>query len=161
MKIRHVIQAITVSTALIVGLAVAPANADDFTRMTFTMHRELRSTVDIGDSGPSVGDIASAVGTVSSRGKKVGSYDWFGTTVRVNMPGGLETRHSTLQLKLPKGLILIEGMHSAPAGAVPNTTFPFVIVGGTGAYTSIRGDATYTTLDPITESKLVLRYRLK
>ena len=128
--------------------------------MTFALHRDLRSTVDIGDAGPSVGDIASAVGSVSSRGKKVGSYDWLGTTVRVNMPGGLETRHSTLQLALPKGLILIEGMHSAPAGAVPNSTFSFVIVGGTGAYAGMRGDATYTTLEPITESKLVLRYRL-
>ncbi len=130
-------------TAGLASPAIAAPHSD-----TYFLKRTARQTIDLGATGPSVGDMAFAYGSVSKTrgGPEIGTYNFRGITVAVAIPGGRENRDALLQYNFKSGTVLMERINSVPSGALPDTTEIYPIIGGTGAYSGAKGTVVFSVL---------------
>jgi hypothetical protein len=138
--------AVAAASITVAGPAVAALPAAPSGTLTIYTHQTQRDVLDLGATGTTVGDVVTGSGTVSLKknGKSVGSYSYRSETVRVNMPGGNESRLSTNVYTLPGGTIMATGLVSVSQGTRPTKPQPQIIIGGTGKYAGAQGTMTLT-----------------
>jgi hypothetical protein len=117
--------------------------------VTVFIQRTYRQVIDVGVAGASTGDITTSAGKIrrTLSGRAIGHYLTSQITVRVNRPGGRETRNTMIQFDVPGGTILTQAMVDAPVGTPPRGQFTHAITGGTGAYSGARGTLYFTAID--------------
>lgn len=135
--------------ALIASSVVAPqasAAKNPKPDLVWYLGSPTRTVIELGDNGPSVGDITVAYGEMSEvQGKDViGTYANTQITIRTNLPGGREIRDVDLSLTVPGGAIYATALIKANAGAPPTQAQVFAIIGGTGKYESVSGQAIHS-----------------
>lgn len=109
------------------------------------LERISQENVDVGATGPSVGDLRITRGVATNpAGKQVGTYATSQVTVASALPGGQEQRSVIMEVSLPGGDITIVGVYIAPTGAAPTSKVVHAITGGTGDFFGARGTITLT-----------------
>lgn len=141
--------AVISATVALVGIAVAPvAHAAKAPQpdLVWYLGTPDRSVVDLPPTGPSLGDITVTNGDVSELPGKIsiGFYTTNQTTVRVNIPGGREIRDVDLAISAPGGVIYATALIRANSGTPPTKAQTFAIVGGTGKYSGVSGQAIHS-----------------
>lgn len=118
--------------------------------LTIYLKQDQREVLDLGVAGTTVGDVVTGSGNVSrtNGGAAVGTFVYRAEAVRVNIPGGIENRMSTLWITLPKGSIAATSLISVPQGTRPVAVHQYIIIGGTGAYAGARGTMGFKPLGP-------------
>ncbi|CAB4730792.1 MAG: hypothetical protein F2934_01960 [Actinobacteria bacterium] len=135
------------------ALTACSGNSSDAKSANKTVVLDLVSGVpktvksDLGEPGPSIGDLATFNAGVTKDGKAFGTL--VGTKILVVLPGddGVGTFQNQLTFVLPDGTITVTGVQPYPvdpnnAAAVAKVrqgTTQRSIVGGTGAYAGARG----------------------
>lgn len=132
------------STSVVASEAWAAKNPKP--NLVWFLGSPTRTVVELGENGPSVGDITVSSGDVTEvRGKDpIGSYATTQITVRTNLPGGREIRDVDLSLTVPGGAIYLTALITANSGTPPTEAQTFAIVGGTGKYQSVSGQAIHS-----------------
>jgi hypothetical protein len=141
--------AVISATVALVGISVAPvAHAAKAPKpnLVWYLGSPDRSIVDLPPTGPSLGDITVTNGDVSELPGKIaiGFYSTNQTTVRVNIPGGREIRDVDLAISAPGGYIYATALIRANTGTPPTKAQTFAIVGGTGKYSGVSGQAIHS-----------------
>ena len=141
--------AVISATVALVGISVAPvAQAAKAPQpdLVWYLGSPERSVVDLPPTGPSLGDITVTNGDVSELPGKVsiGFYSTNQTTVRVNIPGGREIRDVDLAISAPGGVIYATALIRANSGTPPTKAQTFALVGGTGKYSGVSGQAIHS-----------------
>ena len=141
--------AVISATGALVGISVAPAaHAAKAPQpdLVWYLGSPDRSVVDLPPTGPSLGDITVTNGDVSELPGKVsiGFYSTNQTTVRVNIPGGREIRDVDLAISAPGGVIYATALIRANSGTPPTKAQTFALVGGTGKYSGVSGQAIHS-----------------
>ena len=141
--------AVISATVALVGISVAPvAQAAKAPQpdLVWYLGSPDRSVVDLPPTGPSLGDITVTNGDVSELPGKVsiGFYSTNQTTVRVNIPGGREIRDVDLAISAPGGVIYATALIRANSGTPPTKAQTFALVGGTGKYSGVSGQAIHS-----------------
>lgn len=141
--------AVISATVALVGIAVAPAAhaaKAPQPNLVWYLGSPDRSVVDLPPTGPSLGDITVTNGDVSELPGKIsiGFYSTNQTTVRVNIPGGREIRDVDLAISAPGGFIYATALIRANSGTPPTKAQTFAIVGGTGKYSGVSGQAIHS-----------------
>ncbi|MDO8309572.1 MAG: hypothetical protein Q7V58_14605 [Actinomycetota bacterium] len=150
MSLRRTISALAIAATVATGLAVAPtaqaATRDHPATIKVFLHSTEREVLDLGATGATLGDVVTGSGTVraSKNGKLLGSFAYRAETVRVNMPGGIESRQSTQWITFADGSVMLSSLISVPQGTRPVESQEYVVVGGTGHYSGVAGTATFT-----------------
>lgn len=143
---RRVPALVTFAAAALVGLCLAaPAAhaaiyvpADD---LTLSFDAPVRTVIDNGAPGTSVGDLTVSSGDIRNlrSGKRIGYYATNQVTVRADMATGHEIRKVDLSIALRDGTIFATSLIRAELGTPPSQDQVFAITGGTGAYGGARG----------------------
>jgi hypothetical protein len=141
--------AVISATVALVGISVAPAAhaaKAPQPNLVWYLGSPDRSVVDLPPTGPSLGDITVTNGDVSELPGKIsiGFYSTNQTTVRVNIPGGREIRDVDLAISAPGGFIYATALIRANSGTPPTKAQTFAIVGGTGKYSGVSGQAIHS-----------------
>ena len=162
MRIRQLTAALltTVVASTAIAAAVTPASAaPDSGKMTVYMAQTERNVLDLGATGSTIGDVVTGSGNVTKTkgGAPIGSFSYRSETVRVNIPGGIENRLSTIWFSLPGGSLMASTVINVPSGTRPVKSQDYVILGGTGKYAGAAGDMTFTPLSP-DDYKLTFRF---
>lgn len=148
--LKNLRRATVLSAAVtLAGLSVAPvahAAKAPQPNLVWYLSSPDRSVVDLPPTGPSLGDITVTNGDVTEMPGKVsiGFYSTNQTTVRVNIPGGREIRDVDLALSVPGGFIYATALIRANSGTPPTKAQTFAIVGGTGKYSGVSGQAIHS-----------------
>ena len=148
--LKNMRRAAVISAAVaLVGISVAPAaHAAKAPQpdLVWYLGSPDRSVVDLPPTGPSLGDITVTNGDVSELPGKVsiGFYSTNQTTVRVNIPGGREIRDVDLAISAPGGVIYATALIRANSGTPPTKAQTFALVGGTGKYSGVSGQAIHS-----------------
>jgi hypothetical protein len=106
--------------------------------------------VDLGQTGPSIGDIAVTRGDVYSRktNQLIGTYVSRKILVSVDIPGGLDERDTISEYTLKDGSITIVGITTNNSGTnLVGRKDSRPIVGGTVKYAGAKGVSTITPVD--------------
>ena len=155
MRTRRLVPVITahaatlMSVSLAAPVAAAPGAGPHGT-LTLVMKQTQREVVDLGATGTTIGDVVTGGGDLrrSAQGAVLGTWNYRAETVRVDIPGGSESRLTTQWYALGKGSIMVSGLVSIQQGTRPTKPHPLVIVGGTGIYTGARGTMTLLPKGP-------------
>lgn len=140
----------------IVGLGVlaagpAAATADHHGKKTLRIvATEIQSEfLDLGTSGPSLGDELVFSETLSIRGREVGTSGVVCTVTQVTPPYDVVMFHCVGTLSLRQGQITLQGLIEVQGEDDPG---PFVvaITGGTGAFSGAGGEAVVRQVSPRT-----------
>lgn len=142
----------------------AAADAGNVTTLSFFEHDTQQTTVDLGARGPGPGDQFIFSGDVFDHagGTKLGHTTGLCTTLSGNDTTG-ETM-CTQTFLLDGGEITVQVMGDTAAAFVRGEIVPMAIVGGTGIYSTARGDGTVQIppdVPNLTDANLTLtNYRL-
>ena len=125
----------------------APRPAD----RTVYIERTFAETVDLGDSGSSVGDLRATRGLVrkSLDGKVIGRYTTTQWTIGPGGERGLEERTITMEVAIGRNEVVMVSVYTAPKGETPVDKVVYPIVGGTGKYAGSRGTMTLVPIDDL------------
>lgn len=138
---------------LLASLLIAAGTQAAFAKpknMTVLLQAKSSETLDLGQTGPSFGDIAINRGLClnSKTKEQIGSYVVRKIIVGVDIPGGSDERDHLAQYTLPGGTITATGITSNNSGTnLPNQKSERPIVGGTGKYFGARGTSTVTPVE--------------
>ena len=122
MRIRPLIATllttVVASTAMAASAAAPASAAPDSGKLTVYMSQTERNVLDLGATGITIGDVVSGSGNVSKTkgGATIGSFAYRSETVRVNIPGGIENRLSTIWFSLPGGSLMASTVINVPSG---------------------------------------------
>jgi hypothetical protein len=150
---RRLISVVLLTVALVVGnFTITSVNAsdngdDDVIRLL--AKSVVAETLDLGDTGESVGDQEVFSDDVYQDGTKVGSLDGSCTTTRLEATA--TTVNCTVTLTLPEGQITAQGAIRFDASFTG--TFYVAITGGTGDYDEAQGQVKVRFISD-TDSKL-------
>jgi hypothetical protein len=149
MRSKLVLGAILALVLAITSVSLAFASGDkgdqhrDKVRVLhLTLTNSHETDLDLGDSGPSVGDRFSVFGDLVRNNKRVGVAGYECVTLLFRPgpdpagPPAAATDQCTGTLSLPKGQITVQGLVDR-TGPVPIT---IAITGGTGAYRTAHGE---------------------
>jgi len=127
--------------ALAATLLPPPAQAAPSGSLTVFATRVEWQQIDLPPNGDTTGDLTIGLMNAARTrgGPVVGSISYNATTVRVNMPGGVQNRMATAWLTMPNGAIQATSLIEAPQGTPATKDQTFIIVGGTGKYVGARG----------------------
>ena len=137
MSFRRYAVALTALASLIATTGPASASTD----IALRFDAPIRTVVDTGPAGTSVGDLTVTTGDVrrTEAGKRIGYYTTNQITVRADAASGREIRKVDLSISLPDGMIFATSLIRAQAGVPPTQPMTFAITGGTGAYAGASG----------------------
>lgn len=140
-------------------LVSAPAQSAQSNSLTLFGTRTEWQQIDLPPSGDTVGDLTVGTANVARTrgGSVIGNIAFTSVTIRVEVPGGSQSRMSTQWLTLPGGAIQSSTLVDAPQGTPPVKRQEFVIVGGTGKFAGVRGTMTMTPLGG-NENRYVFRF---
>lgn len=149
-RVRLRAVAVAASSALLVltvGAGVGGAQTRRSVKtLRLTSKLQHLATIDLGRSGPSIGDLHVFTSTLSRNGRRVGTLRGYYMTVRIHGRQQFAAGQETFDLRAGNQLVVaISNVHPVPDnGVVPNKSFPQAVIGGTGTYAGARG--TMTTL---------------
>lgn len=129
--------------------------------ISFITNRTSYETLDLGQSGPTMGDINVGHGELLDRktNKVIGSFSSRAIVMVVDMPGGTREHDTITNYYLPGGLVTSVGMATYTQGVnLPTEVVERAIVGGTGKYAGARGVLTMTPI-PGVPDKLIISLR--
>jgi len=101
-------------------------------------HEDQSNFLDLGDSGPSLGDQIIFADTLSRDNHTVGEDGGNCTVVRV-APADTLTANCVASLSLRRGQITVQGLVTF-RGETDTTPFTVAVTGGTGAYSGVGGE---------------------
>jgi hypothetical protein len=113
---------------------------------SFSTSMISRTETDLGVPGLSAGDILTAVAGIQDKsGKSIGSA--FVRKIVMNDPAGRPlARDVSIQYNLPGGTVLVGGVIENYGVLGPTSKVLLTILGGTGIYKKISGNAEFTPL---------------
>ena len=135
---------IIATLVLLAGSQIADAKPRT---LTFISQLTRSQTLDLGKTGPDMGDITINMGDVldPKTGVKVGSYVNRHIMVDVDQVGGTDTRDISIQYTLPGGTIsMTQIMTYSSSTKLPMTQGDRAIVGGTGIFSGVKGSQTFS-----------------
>ncbi|WP_447037311.1 allene oxide cyclase barrel-like domain-containing protein [Streptomyces sp. DSM 118878] len=94
--------------------------------------------VDLGEAGPSLGDMSVYCGTAVENGRKVGVGAGTSQIVYLDGDGGKATSQAVITLKLERGSLTMQSLLTDR-----ESPHDMAITGGTGAYKDARGSVRY------------------
>jgi hypothetical protein len=127
--------------AIIAAVAIAqPSEASHYGPKDFTLTGQslANEQVDVGEPGPSLGDMNVITEDVYKNGKRVGTSDIQCTIVRLQMPKFEAQCFNTTTL--PGGQITAQGI--VTSDQLEKVPFDQAITGGTGVYKGVAGQLT-------------------
>ncbi len=141
-RLLGAVTAIAAWAALSLGPGVAAADARD-KRLKLGLTRVQSEWLDLGASGPSLGDEFVFIETLQRKGRDVGTAGGACMVAGAKPPYEVMTYQCVATLRLRDGQIGLQGLLDATG---PNDPQPFTlaITGGTGAYRRASGDAILT-----------------
>ena len=122
-------------------VAVPAAAGDDPLRLTTVAVPDRTTDLDLGEPGPSAGDTQVFLDDVQRDGETVGTNA--GSCTLTMFTEERLVGACTATLMLPEGTITTQGVFDEDPSAGP-TGFTWAVTGGTGRYTTARGEATGT-----------------
>ena len=139
---RKLLPIIAAAVAALTLISLSPASAHKPERHAFTITTKVidQARADVGEPGPSLGDVSVITEDAYRDGKKVGTSDLSCTIVRLDLPKhffGAQCFNTTV---LPEGQITSQGY--VTSDEVEKVPFKQAITGGTGAYRAARGELT-------------------
>jgi hypothetical protein len=126
------------------GLVIAGATAADAARaaeLGLASGVPTFTPVDLGQAGPSSGDVNVFTSAVTPAGTLLGIQTTIGAGAQT------QTVQGALTFDLPDGQIAVAGVSQldrTPTGLLPGHPYTRAVVGGTGSYTGMRGTVTST-----------------
>jgi hypothetical protein len=130
------IAAALVAAALIASPTQASSHKDK--ALTLTGKTLANEQIDVGEPGPSLGDMNVITEDVYRDGKRVGTSDISCTVVRIQMPKFAAQCFNTTTL--PGGQITAQGI--VTSDQIEQVPFQQAVTGGTGAYQGVTGQLT-------------------
>jgi len=130
-----------------VGAAGAAADGKAKSPLRLVAIEKQSEFVDLGTSGPSLGDQLVFSETLFRRGREVGDSGVVCTVTEVVAPYDVLTFHCVGTLSLPKGQITLQGRIEVQGEDDPGP-FTVAITGGTGAYRAAGGQARIRDTSP-------------
>jgi hypothetical protein len=127
---------------LALGPAVASAHSGKNRALRLVATRDQMETLDLGTTGPSLGDELIFSEVLRENGRQVGTSGVVCTITAVEPPYEVVTYHCVGTLSLRRGQITLQALIEAQG---PNDMGPWdvAITGGTGAFRGAGGQATY------------------
>jgi hypothetical protein len=130
-----------IAAALLAAVVIiaAPTQASHKDKViTVTGKTLANEQIDVGEPGPSLGDMNVITEDVYRHGKRVGTSDISCTVVRIQMPKfSVECFNTTT---LPGGQIAAQGI--VTSDQIEKVPFVQAVTGGTGVYAGIGGELT-------------------
>jgi hypothetical protein len=145
------IAAALVAAALIASPSQASHKHETLTLTGKTLANEQ---IDVGEPGPSLGDMNVITEDVYRKGKRVGTSDIACTVVRIQMPKFAAQCFNTTTL--PGGQITAQGI--VTSDQIEQAPFVQAVTGGTGAYAGAEGEL---TVDEAGDGPATLTFELK
>jgi hypothetical protein len=134
---------------LVFGATIADAHGKG-KRTLRLVGTEIQSEfLDLGASGPSLGDELVFSETLSRRGHEVGESGGVCTVTQVTPPYDIITFHCVATLSLRRGQITLQGLIEVQGEDDPGP-FTVAITGGTGAFSGAGGEARIRDVDETT-----------
>ena len=148
MRLRSV-ALVAASVAVVLFTPVSRASAA--TDIPLRFGAPVRTVVDTGAVGTSVGDLIVTTGDVSrsESGPRIGFYTTNQITVRADTSAGREIRRVELSISLPSGMIFATSLIRAQTGVPPTQPMTFAVTGGTGRYAGARGTLVHDAVDGV------------
>jgi hypothetical protein len=140
LRLYTAVLAIVALGVLVSGTAVAAANGKGKRTLRLVATYIQTEFVDLGTTGPSLGDEFVFSETLSRRGREVGTSGGVCTITQVTPPYDIVTFHCVGTLRLQHGQITLQGLVEN-GGEDDTAPFAVAITGGTGAYRGASGEA--------------------
>jgi hypothetical protein len=132
--------AIAALGVLVSGTAVATAHGHGKRTLKLVATEMQSDFLDLGATGPSLGDELVLSERLSSRGREVGVSGVVCTVTQVTPPYDVLTFHCVATLSLRRGQITLQGLIEVQGEDDPGP-FTAAITGGTGAFRGAGGEA--------------------
>jgi hypothetical protein len=150
------VTAIAAMALLAFGSAVATAHGKGKQTLRLLATENQSEFIDLGATGPSLGDELVFSETLSRHGRDVGTSGVVCTITAVEPPYEVVTFHCVGTLSLRNGQITLQGLIEVQGEDDPGP-FTVAITGGTGAYRGAGGEAIVRDVSD-TESVYKLRF---
>ena len=148
--------AIAVLGVLICGTAVATANGKGKRTLRIVATENQSEYVDLGTTGPSLGDELVFSETLSRNGREVGVSGAVCTVTQAMAPYDVLTFHCVATLSLQRGQITLQGLIEVQGEDDPGP-FTVAITGGTGAFRGAGGEA---VVRDVSDTRTIYKLRL-
>jgi hypothetical protein len=151
---------IIASLVLLTGSQVAYAKPKN---LTFISQLTSTETLDLGQTGPDMGDIVVNMGVVldPKTGQKVGSYINRHITIHVDRAGATDTRDINIQYTLPRGTITMTQIQTYSSTThLPMSQGDRAIIGGTGIFAGAKGVQTFAPV-PGQSGRFFIKFNFK
>jgi hypothetical protein len=132
--------AIVALGVLVSGTAVATAGTKGKRTLRIVAEEIQSESLDLGTTGPSLGDELVFSESLSSHGRQIGTSGVVCTVTQVTPPYDVLTFHCVGTLSLRRGQITLQALVEVQGMNDPGP-FTLAITGGTGAYRGAGGDA--------------------
>ena len=139
-KVYPVVVAIVALGALLFVTGVANAHGGGKQTLRLVATELQFEYVDVGATGPSLGDQLVFSESLEQRGRDVGMSGVVCTTTHIVAPYGVTSFHCLGTLSLRRGQITLQGLIEVQGEDDPGP-FEVAITGGTGAYRGAGGEA--------------------
>jgi hypothetical protein len=142
-RLYAAVLAIVALGVLVSGTAIASAHGKGKQKQTLRLvaNETQFEFVDVGATGPSLGDQLVFAETLFRRGREVGTSGVVCTSTHVTPPYDVLTLQCVATLSLRNGQITLQGLIEVQGMDDPGP-FSVAITGGTGAYRGAGGEAT-------------------
>jgi hypothetical protein len=140
------VTAIVALALMAFGSAVAAADGRGSKTLRLLATENQSDFLDLGATGPSLGDELVFSETLSRNGRDVGTSGVVCTTTAVEPPYEVTTFHCVGTLSLRTGQITLQGLIEAQGEDDPGP-FTVAITGGTGRYRGASGQAVVREID--------------
>jgi len=139
---RKLLPIIAAAVAALTLISLSPASAHKPERHAFTITTKVidQARADVGEPGPSRGDVSVITEDAYRDGEKVGTSDVWCTTVRLDPVKHFFAAQCSNTTVLPGGQITTQGY--VTSDEIEKVPFKQAITGGTGVYRGARGELT-------------------
>jgi len=148
MSVRSALLAFVAIALLVGGGLLSQAVANERMPRDLGLTGLQRVELDLGEPGPSIGDVAVSDAVVTENGSSIGQGTSFSIIVRIDPAQQIEDRITSLGLTLGDGSTLLAlGKTSGSemdADAGMNDARVLPIVGGTGSLAGLKGQVTFS-----------------
>ena len=155
LRLYWAVFAIVALGVLVSGTAVASAHGHGKRTLRLVAHENQFEFLDLGASGPSLGDELVFSETLFKNGREVGVSGVVCTVTQVMPPYDVLTLHCVATLSLRRGQITLQGLVEVQGEDDPGP-FTVAITGGTGAFRGAGGEA---VIRDVSETETIYKLR--
>jgi hypothetical protein len=147
LRLHVAVLAVIALGVLVSGTGVANAHGDSKRTLTLVATELQSEFIDLGTSGPSLGDELVFSEALFLRGREVGMSGGVCTVTHAVAPYDVLTFHCVGTLSLRRGQITLQGLIEVQGEDDPGP-FTVAITGGTGAFRGAGGEALVRAVTP-------------